>query len=615
MKKILLLFIVCFQFSCYEYSNNRSASIDGEPVVIKLDLSEIEHHELRISYTITGVPFDTLFMRMPQSSPGRYALHQFAKNVYSEAAGDGNGNAISWVKTDVSEWAIFGHDGTVKFEYTLYANRAGGTYTGVDNRKVHLNMPATFMYPVELDTRKVELEFDLSNQGEWTVATQLEKIDDTHFMASDFYYFYDSPTIAGNIDWRTWEVTSNSKTQSIRIAMMHEGTDEELDDYTEWVKKVVAESEIIFGELPEFDYGEYTFLTMYNPWVFGDGMEHRNSTICSSRGNLANNAGGLIGTISHEFFHCWNVERIRPETLEPFNFDKPNLSGELWFAEGFTSYYDGLILKRAGIQDSVSFVSSLAGTLNYVINSPGRRFKNIIEMSRHAPFVDAATAIDETNFSNIFTSYYSYGSAIGLALDLTIRAQFPGKSLDDLMKYMWQNYGKVEKPYTIENIEFALAETTGNPEFSGQFFDNFIYKSNFPDMMEILQPFGIEINLRNPGKAGFPGLQLSYSPNGAEVQSPILTTNPLYEAGVTNGDVILELNGKPIVDEGDFFINYELGNSYLIKYIQRGETKERTFIPTEDQSFTTSFIEASGGKPTANQLQNRRNWLETKVRH
>ena len=105
---------------------------------------------------------------------------------------------------------------------------------------------------------------------------------------------------------------------------------------TEWVKQIVNEQASIYGEFPEFDFNRYTFLLSYNPWIFGDGMEHRNSTVCSSKRNLADNAHRLIGTISHEFFHAWNVERIRPKTLEPFNFDKANMSDALWFAEGFT---------------------------------------------------------------------------------------------------------------------------------------------------------------------------------------------------------------------------------------------------------------------------------------
>ena len=176
----------------------------------------------------------------------------------------------------------------------------------------------------------------------------------------------------------------------------------ELDDYTKWVQDIVEEQKAIYGELPAFDFGKYTFLCSYNPWVYGDGMEHRNSTICSSKGNLYRHRVQLIGTISHEFFHAWNVERIRPKSLQPFAYDKANMSGELWFAEGFTSYYTGLVLCRAGIRAPESFVRGLSNNINYITNYTGRKYRTPIQMSQHAPYVDAANSNDPNNFNNTY---------------------------------------------------------------------------------------------------------------------------------------------------------------------------------------------------------------------
>ena len=121
------------------------------------------------------------------------------------------------------------------------------------------------------------------------------------------------------------------------------------------------------------DGGRYTFLATYLPWASGDGMEHRNSTSLTSSGSLATSMDGLLGTVSHEFFHAWNVERIRPRTLEPFSFEEANMSGEVWLAEGFTSYYGPLVIRRAGLQSDADFASDMAGAVNLVMNAPGRR--------------------------------------------------------------------------------------------------------------------------------------------------------------------------------------------------------------------------------------------------
>src|SRR5690606_937025 len=178
--------------------------------------------------------------------------------------------------------------------------------------------------------------------------------------------------------------------------------------------------------------------------------------------------------ISHEFFHIWNVERIRPASLEPFDFEEANMSGELWFAEGFTSYYTPLTLARAGIISQEDYISSLAGALNYVINSPGRDFFNPIEMSYQAPFVDAARSVDPVNRDNTFVSYYTYGSVLGLALDLSLRME--GKTLDDFYKLMWKKYGKTEIPYSNRDIKATLAEYAG-AAFAEEFFNNYIFDS------------------------------------------------------------------------------------------------------------------------------------------
>src|SRR6185503_11236772 len=160
-------------------------------------------------------------------------------------------------------------------------------------------------------------------------------------------------------------------------------------------QKIVNEEAAIFGEFPAFDTGTYTFLGDYVPWGGGDGMEHRNSTVVASPVSLRNPGMVLdaLDTVSHEFFHAWNVERIRPASLEPFNFEEANISGELWLAEGFTQYYGPLIMTRAGL--SAPDAAGLVRNAVAVINSPARRFRSAVEMSQMAPFSDAAVSIDE----------------------------------------------------------------------------------------------------------------------------------------------------------------------------------------------------------------------------
>src|SRR5690606_28877918 len=295
------------------------------------------HHEATIQATFTDLKSNIIEFRMARSSPGRYALHEFAKNVYNVKVTDSKGKVLKTTRPNPYAWEVSDHDGTINVSYTLYANHGDGTYAQVDETHAHLNMPATFMYVPELSNNDMEVTFKVREDLNWKVATQLKHLEGSTYQAKNLQYFMDSPTEIANFRSREFQVDS----QIIQLVLNDDGASEkDLDTYFDHIEKVVLQQKAVFGELPTYDYGEYTFLACYMPNANGDGMEHRNSTYVVSTRSLAN--GGIdqnIGTVSHEFFHCWNVERIRPKTLEPFNFEEANMSGELWFAEGFTSYY------------------------------------------------------------------------------------------------------------------------------------------------------------------------------------------------------------------------------------------------------------------------------------
>ena len=388
--RTLFYLVALVTFTSTATSQNISYEISFENAV---------HHEAQINAIFSNIKEDTLAVRMSRTSPGRYALHEFAKNVYGLNATDSKGNRLQVMRPNNHEWRIIGHDGAINISYILFANRGDGTYAQIDETHAHLNIPATFIFAPDLSELPLEVKFNVREDLNWKVVTQLPLITGTTYSAPNLQYFMDSPTEISDFSLREFKVSS----QNVRLALHHTGTEQEVDTYFEKVKKVVLAEREVFGELPKFDYGTYTFLACYVPNASGDGMEHRNSTVLTSTRSLAK--GGMernIGTVSHEFFHGWNVERIRPQSLEPFNFEEANMSGELWFAEGFTSYYSNLILCRAGLITPKAYVEGLAGGLNYVWNSNGRQFFNPIEMSYQAPFVDAATSVDPVNRDNTF---------------------------------------------------------------------------------------------------------------------------------------------------------------------------------------------------------------------
>ena len=562
------------------------------------------HHEAEVEIHYTNLEDKVLEVRMSRTSPGRYALHEFAKNVYSVSAVDEHGDELNITRPNPHQWNVSGHNGTVTFRYTLFANRGDGTYSQVDETHAHLNMPATFAWARTYEHRPIEIEFDIREDLNWKIATQLQHQDNNRYSAPNLAYFLDSPVEIADFFMREESVEGHT----IRMALHTSATDAEVDDYFRKVMAIVESQTKVFGELPDFDYGEYTFLNCYMPNASRDGMEHRNSTVVTNSKPLDEPLGETsISTVSHEFIHVWNVERIRPASLEPFDFENANMSGELWFAEGFTSYYTGLILARAGIQTPEEYIEGLARGLNSVINSPGRQYFNPIEMSYQAPFVDAARSVDPINRENTFISYYTYGSVLGLALDLSLRELENGKNLDDFMKLMWQRYGKTEIPYSVRDIQAVLTDYAGK-ELADTYFNRYIYDSQVPDYKRLLERVGVSFVQANPELATL-GTPVEIENGRGILQSNVLAGTPLYEAGIEQGDEILSIGGQSL--RGANSINelmsvYNPGESVEIVFERWGEERTVEIGLVADPLISTKI----NSDADAEVLARRNRWLK-----
>ncbi|MEP9400194.1 M61 family peptidase [Sphingomonas sp. VNH70] len=584
----------------------------GARVSYRVALADAAHHRARITATWRGVPAGPLRIQMSRSSPGRYAVHEFAKNVSDVTATDGAGRPLALTRTDPYGWSVAGHDGTVTLAYTLYADHGDGTYAQIDRTHAHLNMPATLAWASGYDAQPVRVTFEQFDP-KWKVATQLPAVPGTPatFWAPNLQYLMDSPTELSDHMVREWREAG----QTYRLALHHLGSAADMDRYTEKAKAVVRTQIAIFGKPAPYDFGTYTFIADYLPWITGDGMEHRNSTIISNTRSLAEANDDQLGTLSHEFFHSWNVERIRPAELEPFDFTRANPTPSLWLAEGFTQYYGPLAIRRAGVSSIDDYLGELAPTLSGIVNNPARLPARInaspMEMSLRAPFVDAARSIDPVD-PNIFVSYYPYGAVIALALDLELRGRFPGKSLDDYMRLLWQRHGQPERPYRTDDLRAALAELTGDRAFADGFFARSIASSGLPDFAPLLAQAGLTLRPANPG-AGWIGRTAAMADaSGVTLaQSPAEGT-PLRAAGVDRGDTIVALGSTAITDVAGW--NAALGAlkpgvAVPIRYRSRGSERTATLTPLPDPALTIVRGETVGQTPTAAQRAFRTAWL------
>jgi len=420
------------------------------PVTYRVSFPEPEHHWMQVEVMFSELGSAPLQARMSRSSPGRYALHEFAKNVYDVRAFDASGTALTIERPNPHQWNITGHQGSVRMTYRVFGDRTDGTFLAIDPTHAHINMPAALMWARGLEGRPARITFEPPPRAGWRVGTQLHSTGDPYtFTAANLHHLMDSPTELSNFTLRAFQVDS----MNVRLVLHHDGSDRDADAFAADLERIVREERAVFGELPAFEGGTYTFLADYLPFASGDGMEHRNSTIITSAGALRvpEQRFNLTSTAAHEFFHSWNVERIRPRSLEPFNLEDANMSGELWFAEGFTSYYEALILQRAGFAGLSQTAANFSGDVDTVVRSPARQYRSAEEMSRLAPFVDAAVWTDRTNWENTYISYYTWGAVLGLGLDLSLRARTGNNvTLDDYMRALWVQYGRPGGPAEAE---------------------------------------------------------------------------------------------------------------------------------------------------------------------
>ncbi|MGE0451011.1 MAG: M61 family metallopeptidase [Vicinamibacterales bacterium] len=593
----------------------------GAVVSYRFSFPEPQHHWMQVEAVFTELDSAPLQLRMSRSSPGRYSLHEFAKNVYDMQAFGPDGAALTLERPDASGWTVVQHGPSVSLRYRVFGDRVDGTYLGIDPTHAHMNMPAVVLWARGLEDRPVRLTLDPPAGTRWAAATQLfPGTRAFEFTAPNLQYLMDSPTELGPIVTR--EFRKDGRT--FRFALHHTGTAAELDAFMPDVQRIVSAERDVFGEFPAYDQGVYTFIADYLPYASSDGMEHRNSTVMTASSTLANNRSALLGTVAHEFFHGWNVERIRPQSLEPFDLERANQSPDLWLAEGFTQYYGPLAMSRAGVADIRQTVSQLGDLVRSVVLGPGRAVRSAEDMSRMAVFTDGGRTVDRTNWSNTFISYYPYGGAVALALDLTLRERFEGRvSLDDFMRAMWRVHGKppaprpgfVAHPYTSADAEQRLAEVTGDPDFARDFFKRHIRGREVVDYARLLAQAGLVLRRQRPGSAWWGDLDLQTG-DGLRVAQVPLANTPIYAAGIDVGDEVRKVDGQRVTlpDHVQSALRrHKPGDAVSVEYVDRtGVPKTATVVLAEDPNLELLPTEWAGGTLTASQKAFRQAWLGSK---
>ena len=607
-----------------------------QPILYKVTFPEPEHHWMQVEVTLANLSTKPLDLRMSRSSPGRYAVAEFAKNVFWVEAYNGKNQKLTYTRPEADVWRVAGHDGAVRFVYKIFGDTANGTYLGIDTTHAHLQMPAAFMWAVGHENQPMRITFTPPPGSKWKVGTQLFATSDANtFTAPNLQYFMDSPTELADFLTATFTASNGDGTPTMfRLVVHAEASQSDVDELAKLVRRVVQEQMTVFGEFPKYEPGQYTFLLDYVPWGVGDGMEHRNSASISNPRLSIKTAQGreqALGSISHEFFHNWNMERIRSVGIEPFDFTRENVTCCLWLGEGFTQYYGPLQLTRAGLREQRS--GAPVGAAMAVINTPGRAVRSAVQMSEYAPFADGAGGFaDATDGDRTFLSYYTYGAAIALALDFSLREMSGGKqSLDDYMKLLWTQHGKsgglapglVAKPYAVKDLRDHLATLTRNRKFADDFFDKYVEGRDVPDYARLLALAGYSLEMAATGRGWLGNVQVTETPNGLSVgiagpgqfvrPSPVPFNTPLYEAGIDAGDTVKTIDGQQATSAAwNSIANKKPGDQVSLTVMRRGgEMITRTITLKQDPA-ARQIVSMQNLSPA--QQAFRDSWLATKVK-
>ncbi|MCH2235118.1 MAG: PDZ domain-containing protein [Crocinitomicaceae bacterium] len=543
----LLLFIA---FAITVMSRSLAMQVDYQ-----LSMTKPNSHYFEVEMTITDFKDKYVDVKMPVWAPGSYLVREFSKSIGIVEAENGSGEALDVKKITKNTWRIETKGiKTLKVKYEVYAFELSVRTSFLDDSHGYVNGTSMFMYVSGNKDATGTLKV-IPHESFSKIATALPSKGNNEFGYEDYDQLVDCPIEIGNHTTFTFDAAGVKHT----VAMYGE-SNADVEMLKRDMAKIVEAETKIFGENPN---DEYLFI-VHNITIPSGGLEHKTSTTLQV--NRWTYTGddylGFLSLVAHEYFHLWNVKRIRPKALGPFNYDEENYTDLLWVMEGFTSYYDELALRRAGFYSEDDYINVLLGTMNYVENSPGNR----VQPTAHASF-DAWIKAYRPNENSVNTtmSYYSKGAICAAMLDLYIIGKYKGeKGLDHFMQMLWKDY------YLAKDVGFTEEEfQTSLEKFLGEnmdwFFSKYVYGTELVNYEKFFNNVGLKVtDLANKPT---PYLGIRTSQSGGKLMIDNVYRNSAAETGgLSTNDEIIAINGYRMSqrDYNEFIGTLAIGDSFEI---------------------------------------------------
>lgn len=571
-----------------------------------VDFGDATHHYISIRAVYPTAANADVELSMAVWTPGSYLVREYARQIEDLRVVDATGVPLTVSKGRKNRWKI--HTGAtpgIVVEYKLYCRELSVRTNFVDADSAVLNGAPTFLTLADDNLRPHIVRLQLP-EGFHDAVSALESDTPNVFRAANYDELVDSPIIAGR-EMEIGEFAINKIPH--RLVHLGDSSQWDLQEALTDVEQLTRAEMRFWGVVP---YEHYDFLNVI--LGVGGGLEHLDSTLMMSKA-LGTQKGkdyrGWLGLVSHEFFHTWNIKRLRPSALGPFDYENENHTRSLWIAEGITSYYDDLLMRRAGLLDEEQYLERLSGQILSLQSTPGRLVQPLSRASYDAWIKHYRR---DENSQNTSVSYYTKGAVVAFLLDVEIRKGSEGtKSLDDLMRAMYDKYSG-EQGYTPEDFR-SMASEFANQDLTG-FFVAALDSTDELDYTNAINYFGLALSQPND--------QPKETPEDKEIEEEedsgwlgVTTKNsvvkstkrgtPGYEAGINVGDEILAIDNYRAIDLASLLEKFAPGQKVSITLSRRG--KLRTISATLGTEADTSWVLSVLETPTAAQASRYRDWV------
>ena len=569
-------------------------------ISFEVSFTEPQAHYVDVEMEISENKNDVLEVKMPVWAPGSYLVREFSKNVEDLKVSGNKGNNLKFEKINKNTWKINSlKNDKIKINYRVYAFEVSVRTSFVDASHAFLSPTGIFMYVNGQIKQPATVTINPVN-GWDKISTGLEGVNGkaNTFYAPDFDVLYDSPIEVGNQD--VFVFTAAGVKHEVA---MYGGGNYDKERLKTDMAKIVEEETRIFVTNPN---KRYVFI-VHNHNSGGGGLEHLNSTVLGATrfSYTSENAyKGFLSLVAHEYFHLWNVKRLRPVALGPFDYDTENYTSNLWIAEGFTAYYDNLILRRASFYAPERYLDVVTNEINLVENQPGNRIQPVGEASFDAWIKQYRP---NENSKNTGISYYNKGALVALVMDLEIINATKGeKSLDDLMKAMYDEYFvKQKRGYTDAEFK-TMAEKIAGKSFD-KIYADYVNGTKMIDYSQILGYAGLSLeNTSAQRNETFLGVTSS-NKDGKIMINSVARNSSAWKDGLSVNDEIIGMDGYRVSDMDKTMLLKKVGDKIRVLINRDGVLKTIEINLLKNPEAKYRIVDAES--PSAQQMKVRGKWL------